>query len=92
MVFPSYKPAAQLSIPTVDGEPIQPVAPEPTVDAESLQQALESSDVMSTEILLRLLLGIIELLNSHTDQLNELTTKVEVLDDKVARLLKELTG
>jgi hypothetical protein len=99
MVFPSYKPAPAINdiapmLPGIDnGATLHPVAPEPVaaVSVESLQQALESSDVMSTEILLKLLLGMIELLNSQTDQLNGLTAKVDALDDKVARLLKELT-
>lgn len=96
MVFPSYKPAADLSqtpmLPGL-GETPQRAPSEPvTVDTESLEQALVSSDVMSPEILLRLLLGMIELLNSQTDQLNKLSEKVGALDEKVTRLLRELTG
>lgn len=95
MVFPSYKPVP-------DPEDLAPMLPgisdaaEPTpptaTPTEALQEALESSDVMSPEILLRLLLGMIEILNSHTEQLDELTEKVDALDDKVSKLLKELTG
>lgn len=99
MVFPSYKPAPQLDevTPMLTGttpadEPSEPDAFDDAMSAESLEEALASSDVMSTEILLKLLLGMIELLNSHTDQLNDLSERVTALDEKVSKLLQELTG
>jgi hypothetical protein len=99
MVFPSYKPAPDPEdlapmlpgISDVDETSVKPTPPVAN-QAENLQQALESSDVMSPEILLKLLLGMIEILNNHTEQLDELTAKVDALDDKVSKLLKELTG
>jgi len=108
MVFPSYKPAGALDeltpmLPNLNPNPTEPLTEEeldqavlhrsdPVPTIESLQGALESSGAMSPEILLKLLLGMIELLNSHTDQLNQLTSKLDELDNKVSRLLKELTG
>jgi hypothetical protein len=99
-VFPSYKPAPDPDerVPMLpglnDGPPIEPAEPErhTKVTTESLEEALESSGVMSTEILLKLLVGMIQLLNDHTDQLRELIEKVDGLDEKVTKLLKELTG
>jgi hypothetical protein len=98
-VFPSYKPAPdpeQLNpmlpgISDVNEPSIEPMAPtaNPT---ENLEETLASSDVMSPEILLRLLLGIIEILNSHTEQLDELSAKVDQIDQRVQTLLTELTG
>jgi hypothetical protein len=99
MVFPSYKPpdkdCGQVPMfPEANNADVIDELPRKYAQDEpvSLQHALESSDVMSTEILLKLLLGMIEILNSHTDQLNELQTQMSELDGKVSQLLKELTG